>query len=325
VTARRTLLAALGAGALVVALSSFAQQPAKIPRLSYIAFGKGPETEAFVRALHELGYIEGRNIIVDYRFAEGHEDRLPSLVQELTGLHPNALVAADPPSFRAAIRGAGKIPPIVTRFSSDPVASGFAASLAHPGGNVTGVFSLYSDLAGKRVEILKEAVPSLSRAMVLLDPHDERSAAGYARTKRLAHRLGVETIPAEASSADKLERAFERAQRAKANGMLVIRAPLFVGNTASIARLAARFRLPAIYDDARYVDAGGLMSYGSNVASLAGRLAVYADKILKGARPSDLPIEQPETVELVVNMKTAKALGINIPQLILVRADRVIE
>ena len=199
-----------------------------------------------------------------------------------------------------------------------------AASLARPGGNVTGVFSLYSELIEKRLELLKEAVPAVSRVMVLFAPN-------YADLKRLESResaartLGLNLIPVEARSAGDFESAFKRATHERANGLLVLRAPLMIDNVAQIASLAAKFRLPAIYDDVRYTNAGGLMSYGANLPDLYRRTATYVDKILKGAKPGNLPIEQPTKIEMVVNMKTAKALGIKIPGSILVRADKVIE
>ncbi len=321
---RRKFIVTFGLSVLAAPLVSFAQQPAKIPHIGYLVLNDRPELKAaFRQGLSELGYVEGRNIIVEYRNAGGSEERLPALATELVRLNVDILVAPDPPSYRAAMN-ATKTIPIVIRSSSDPVATGIVASLAHPGGNVTGVFSLYSELTEKRLELLKEAVPAVSRVMVLFAPN-------YAEMKRLKSResaaltLGLNLLPVEARSAGDFESAFKRAARERANGLLVLRAPLMLANRAQIASLAAKARLPAIYDDVAYTEAGGFMSYGANLPELYRHTATYVDKILKGAKPGELPIEQPTKFELMINMKTAKAMGIRIPQSILVRADRVIE
>lgn len=321
---RRKLIVSLGAGALVAPFGSFGQQPAKLPRIGYLVIADSPElNNAFRQGLHELGYVEKQTILVESRNAGGSEERLPALAAELLRLNVEIIVAPDPPSFRAAMN-VTKVVPIVMRASRDPVAEGVAASLAHPGGNVTGVFSLYSELNEKRLELLKEAVPAVSRVMVLFDPN-------YASMKRLqstenaAHKLGLNLVPMEVRSTGDFESAFKRASRQRVNGVLVVRAPLMIANAAQIARLAAKFRLPAVYDEGRYTNAGGLMSYGAHLQDLYRRTATYVDKILKGAKPGDLPIEQPTRFELIVNIKTAQALGIEIPNSILVQATKVIE
>ena len=324
---RRAFLIALGASALATPLAVIAQQqPTKIPRVGYLVFGRPAQRlhEAFRQGLRELGYVEGRNIIVEYRFAEGKVERLQELAEELVRLKVDVIVAPDPPSFHAAMK-ATKTIPIVMRSSFDPVASGIVASLAHPGGNVTGVFSLYSELNGKRMELLKEAVPTTSRVMVLLNSQSADAKMELGIAEGAARSLGLHLLPQEVRSAGDFENAFKAATRERANGLLVLRSPLTLANAARIASLAAKARLPAIYDDVPYMEAGGLMSYGSNLPELYRHTATYVDKILKGAKPSDLPVEQPTKLELVINLKTAKTLGIKIPNSILVRATKVIE
>jgi len=320
---RRKLLVAIGAGALAAPLA-FAQQPAKIPRVGYLVLREAGLQGKFQQGLRDLGYVEGRNIVVEYRSAGGKEERLPALAAELVGLKVDVLVAPDPPSYTAAIK-ATKTIPIVIRASGDPVAAGLVASLAHPGGNVTGVFTLYTELNGKRLELLKEAVPGTSRVMVLWNHWSAEAKSSLETVERAARTLGLQLVPVEVRGAGDFEAAFKTAARERANALLVLRAPLIVSNAALIAGLAAKARLPAMYDEAGYTEAGGLMSYGASLPELYRHTATYVDKILKGAKPADLPVEQPTKFEMVVNMKTAKALGIKIPNSILVRADRVIE
>ena len=324
---RRKLLVAWGAGAFAAPLASFGQQQgARIPRVGYLGLNAGRELDGFRQGMRELGYVEGRTIIVDYRLPNEGEnaERLSAMTAELVRLKADVLVAGNPPSLRALMQ-ATKTIPIVMRSSSDPVASGIVASLARPGGNVTGVISLYTELNGKRMELLKEAVPAVSRLMMLLDPQSPESNNRLRAEQTAARALGLHLLPFEISRADRFENAFRAAARERANGLLVIRAPIMVQNRTRIAALAAGARLPAVYDEIAFAEAGGLMSYGANLMELHRLLATYVDKILKGAKPGDLPIEQPTKFELVVNMKTAKLLGLTIPQSILVRADRVIE
>lgn len=312
---RRTLVIALGAGLLTAPFGAFAQQsPGKTPRIGYLALrGSTGRFTAFRQGLAELGYVEGKTIIIERRSAEGRAERLPGLAAELAGLKVDVLVALDPRSSGAAISATRTIP-IVMRTSLDPVAAGIVASLAHPGGNVTGLFSLYSELNGKRLELLKQAFPTISRVMLLWDP----TWSGEQDRLRVA-------LPAPVTKAGDFESAFKTAAHERAGGLLVLRTPLMVMNTALIIKLAASARLLAIYDEAAYVEAGGLMSYGASLTEIDRRAAYYVDKILKGAKPGDLPIEQPTKFELVVNMKTAKALGIKFPNTILLRVDKVIE
>lgn len=322
---RRKLVIALGACALTAPFGAFAQKPAKIPRIGFLVFNElGGRGTLFQQGLFELGYVEGRNIHVEYRSAESKEDRLAMLAVELVSLNLDVFVALDPPSYRAAIK-ATKTIPIVIRASTDPVAEGIAASLAHPRGNVTGVFSLYSELIGKRMELLKETVPKVSRLLVLWDPQyaDAKEQLGSAESAARAY--GLRPLSAAVHSDSDFDSAFKSATRERANALLVLRTPLMVRNRARIAGLAAKARLPAVYDDVAYAQAGGLMSYGASLNEMYRHSATYVDKILKGAKPGDLPIEQPTKFELVINMKTAKVLGIKIPDSILLRADKVIE
>lgn len=321
---RRVFVLGLAGFTSTASLISFAQPSGKVPLVCYLGFGAGPET-AFRQGLRELGYVEGKNILVEYRFAESRDERLAPLAAQITRLNPDVLVAADPPSLSAAWKATRSIP-IVMRASTDPVATGIAKTLAHPGGNVTGMFSLYSSLTGKRMEILKETVPSVSRVMVLFDPREPQARPRLEEMRVLAKKLGMQLLPKEVRAKEEFDQTFAAAKREKADGLLLIRAPLLAGaNKSPIANLAAKYALPAVYDEDQYVRDGGLLSYGADLRDISKRLAFYVDKILKGAKPGDLPIEQPTKFELVINLKTAKALGLKIPQTVLLRADQMIE
>ncbi len=320
---RRHLLGTFAACAMARPLAVFSQQPGKIPRIGYLAHDAGPE-KVFAQKLRELGYIEGRNIIVEYRIATGMRERLPEYAAEMARSNVDVIVAPDPVSFRAAIK-ATKTIPIVIRTNSDPVAAGMAASLAHPGGNVTGVFSLYTELYGKRMELLKELAPATNRIVMLLDGGFPNSKNLYAIADQAARALGLVLQPVDVRSVEDINNAAPAIARLRSQGLMAIRAPVIHENAGALAALAMKTRLPAIFEDTAYVDAGGLMSYGADPLAQYGLTAVYVDKILKGARPGDLPIQQPTTFELVINRKTANALGIKIPQSILVQAAKVIE
>lgn len=322
---RRVLLACFALASAPIA--ALAQRPAGPPRVGYLVFGARAQGlhEAFIQGLRDLGYVEGRNIVVEYRFADRSRERLKKLAEELVRLEVDVIVAPDPPSYRAAMN-ATKTIPIVIRASYDPVADGVVASLSRPGGNVTGVFSLYSDLIGKRLEILKEVIPSTSRVLTL---YDSRGGPAAAVALDIAHKaaapLGMRLLSKNVHSAADLPAAFHAGAGEHADGLLVLRAPLFVETTAQIARLAATTRLPAVYDEAAYPDAGGLMSYGPSIRGLYRQTAKYVDRILRGARPADLPVEQPTELEFIVNVRAARALGLTIDPSVLLRADRVIE
>jgi putative tryptophan/tyrosine transport system substrate-binding protein len=303
-----------------------AQQPTKIARIGYLNPGdpvsRAYRTEAFRQRLKELGYIEGKNIIIEYRFAEARSERLPELARDLVRLKVDIIFAGGHPATEAA-KNATQTIPIVTS-SQDPVSSGFVAGLPRPGGNITGLTNLTSELVGKRLELLKEVIPQLSRVAVLWTPSHPASTI-WKRTEVAAQSLGVQLQAAEIRERDDLEVAFVAIKRERAEALLMLRNPLVNDLTKRIANLAGNSRLPAIYDEKRFPQLGGLMSYGSDLADQDRRAAIYIDKILKGAKPADLPIERPTKFELVINLKTAKALELKIPAHLLMEADKVIE
>jgi putative ABC transport system substrate-binding protein len=321
-------ISALALGALLFALCSpvEAQQPTKIARIGYLSPGdpvsRVYRIEAFRQGLKELGYIEGKNIIIEYRFAEARMERLPELAGELIGLKVDIIFAQALPSTEAA-KNATQMIPIVTS-SQDPVRSGLVAGLPRPGGNITGLANLTSELVGKRLELLKEVIPQLSRVAVLWTPSTPESTT-WRRTEVAAQSLGVQLQAAEVRERDDLEPAFTAIKRERAEALFMIRSPIVNDLAKRIANLAANSRLPAIYDEKRFPQLGGLMSYGTDLADVDRRAAIYIDKILKGAKPADLPIERPTKFELVINLGTAKALGVKIPAHLLMEAERVIE
>jgi putative ABC transport system substrate-binding protein len=295
-------------------------------RIGYLSVGdpvsRDYRIEAFRQGLKELGYIEGKNIIIEYRFAEARPGRLPELARDLVRLKVDIIFAGGHPATEAA-KNATQTIPIVTS-SQDPVSSGFVAGLARPGGNITGLTNLTSELVGKRLELLKEVIPQLSRVAVLWTPSHPASTI-WKRTEVAAQSLGVQLQAAEIRERDELEPAFVAIKRERAEALVMLRNPLVNDLIKRIANLAAGSRLPAIYDEQRFPELGGLMSYGTDLADVDRRAAIYIDKILKGAKPADLPIERPTKFELVINLKTAKALGLKIPAHLLMEADGVIE
>jgi putative tryptophan/tyrosine transport system substrate-binding protein len=323
---RRTFALALGSLFLTTFHLAQAQQPRKMARIGYLNPGdpisRVYRTEAFREGLKELGYIEGRNIIIEYRFAEARSERLPELARDLVGLKVDIIFAGGGPATKAA-KNATELIPIVTS-SQDPVGQGFVASLPRPGGNITGLTNLTSELVGKRLELLKEAIPQLSRVAVLWTP-DHPAATTWKRTELAAQSLGVQLQAAELRVRDDLEPAFAAIKRERAEALFMIRSPIVNDLTKRIVSLAAESGLPAIYDDKRFPQLGGLMSYGTDLADLDRRAAIYIDRILKGAKPADLPIERPTKFELVINLKTTKALGLKIPAHLLMEADEVID
>ncbi|MBI4636810.1 MAG: ABC transporter substrate-binding protein [Candidatus Rokubacteria bacterium] len=310
----------------VMPLAAEAQHVGKRPRIGYLSLQSPaePRSRAFQEGLRELGYIDGQNVTIEYRWARHDEGRLGFFAKELIQLKVDVIVALEPPGARVAQRSTKTIP-IVIRSTDDPVEAGFVTSLARPGGNVTGLSSISVELEAKRLELLAELVPGISRIAVLRNPGGPIAASSSARIERAARALRLHLQSLEARRAEDLEQAFAAAARGHAEALLVIRDPLFMANLTRIAQLAVRHRLPATFDDRELPQAGGLMSYGANLSDLYRRAAVYVDKILKGANPGDLPVEQPTKFELVINMKTAKALGLKIPPLLLLRADQVIE
>ena len=302
------------------------QQPKKIHRLGLLlAFSpnESADVNAFRQGLTALGYIEGKNIAIEYRYAEGKLDRLPALAAELVGLKVDVIVALNPPSARAA-KNATKTIPIVMRSTDDPVTTGLVASLARPGGNITGLTSISTDLIGKRLEILKEAVPQAHVIAVLRNPTAPDAALKWNEAEVAGRALGLQFYSVEVKAPADFESAFKTATTAHSRALIALRNPLIVNNRKRIADLAIKSTLPAMYDDREFVDAGGLMSYGADLTDLHRRSAIYVDKILKGAKPADLPVERPMKFEFIVNLNAAKQIGLTIPPNVLARADRVI-
>jgi len=327
-TRREFLLAAAAWPALAWTGSVRAQAPAKVRRIGFLSPFSPSNAElwhqAFRQGLHDLGWVEGKNISIEYRYAEARSDRLPELAADLVRLNVDIIVTSVSPDAVAA-KNATKAIPIVMAAPGDPVALGLVESLARPGGNITGLSQISPELVGKRLELLKGLVPKLSRVAVLWNPPSKISAISWKEIQLPARELGLQLHSMEVRSASDFDKAFEDATRARAGALAVMPDPLFGGNLKRIADLAAKNRLPSIYHISEFADSGGLVTYGPDRSDMFRRAATYVDKILKGAKPGDLPIEQPTKFELVVNMKTAKALGIEIPQSVLVRADRVIE
>ena len=283
--------------------------------------------EAFRQGLRDLGYVEGRNVVIEYRDAEGKHERLPALAAELVALKVDVIVAPPTPAALAA-KQVTKTIPIVFAAVSDPVSSGLVTSLARPGGNVTGLSDLTPELVGKCLEQLKQAVPGVSRAAVLWQPgaFGERTEKDLLKAAEVAARaLGVRLQFVEARGPDDFDRAFSKMTSARADALTVLPTAMFVSERRRLVDLAAKNRLPTVFPYRESVDAGGLMSYGPNLADMYRRAATYVDKILKGAKPGDLPVEQPTKFELDINAKTAKALSLTIPQSVLLRADQVIQ
>jgi putative ABC transport system substrate-binding protein len=327
---RRVFVGTLAGGLLAAPLAAEAQQAAKIARIGYLTLNlaAAPHVrEAFLQGLRDLGYVEGRNVVIEYRDAEGKVERLPALAAELVALKVDVILAGGTPQALAAKQATRTIP-IVFASSPDPVGSGLVTSLARPGGNVTGLSFLAPELVGKRLEQLKQALPGVSRVAVLWQPggQGERTEKDMLKEAEVAARaLGVRPQFVEARGPADIDRAFSDMTRARAGALTVLSTPMFVSERRRLVDLAAKNRLPTVFSFREYVDAGGLMSYGPNLADLFRRAATYVDKILKGAKPADLPVEQPTKFDLVINLKTAKALGLTIPPSLLGRADEVIQ
>jgi putative ABC transport system substrate-binding protein len=328
---RRRFLAG-SAGFLATPLGmAAAQSSEKVPRVGYISPGSSSDPmrlrrfEAFRQGLRELGYVEGQNIVLEPRWAEGQYARYPALAADLVRLKAGVIVAVG----RAATKAAKEVTrtiPIVMSVVIDPIGSGLVASLARPGGNVTGLTIMASDLVGKQFEVLKEVVPKVSRVALLLNPDNPGSAPQLREAEAAARALGVRLQTLEARGPQEIDSAFAAMTRERAGALVILNdAILGLNQGKQIAELAAKSRLPAVQGLPEYADLGGLMAYGANLLELERRAATFVDKILKGAKPADLPVEQPSKFELVINLQTAKALGLTIPQSLLRRADRVIE
>ncbi|HKQ25606.1 MAG TPA: ABC transporter substrate-binding protein [Burkholderiales bacterium] len=325
---QRRLLLAVALNLAVATTCAWAQPTNKVPVVGYLRLAGDPDDPvimAWRKGLRELGYVEGRTIRVELRTAQGNPDRLQSLADELVQLKADVIVGTNPLAAQALRRATSTVPIVVALF--DPVANGLVTNLAHPGGNVTGLSSLSTELFSKRLQLLKETNPRLARVAVLWNPATPPTPlqAGMVDVlKEAARSLSVELKFVLAKTPEEFDLAFLAVSRAQSQALYLHENPLYYVHRVTLAKLALNARLPAIYASRTFADEGGLMSYGANYADQMRRAAVYVDKILKGAKPGDLPIEQPTKFELVVNLKTAKALGIEFPQSILLRADEVI-
>jgi len=322
----KTFCLGLGAMLFALCLSAEAQQAPKVPRIGYLS-GTGPKAPTVVgfrRGLRDLGYIEGENILIEYRDIGVTQDRIPSLVAELVQLKVDVLVVSTGSTIRAA-KQATKTIPIVMMTTEDPVATGLIDTLARPGGNITGLTLLTRELSGKRIELLKEMVPTISRVGYLLpDSSDARIRFKEYEAAARALKITLESLELQRQNPD-FEGAFQAAVKGRVSALITARNALLVVNRKQIADLAIKNRLPSMSERNDMVEAGGLVSYGTNEAENYRRAALYVDKILKGVKPADLPVEQPTKFELVINLKTAKQIGLTIPQSVLFRADRVIK
>jgi putative tryptophan/tyrosine transport system substrate-binding protein len=299
-----------------------AQPTSKIPRIGIIAPGKSPQLEALRQGLRDFGYTEGQNLLIDYRYVEGKRDRIPELVAELLDLKIDIIVPMGP--LTPVVAKIVKSIPVVFGTSSDPVEAGIVASLARPGGNATGMTFFASVLAGKRVELLKEAVPTTTRLGVLANPDHAGEAVEFAETQAAAAIMSISVRRHTAQVADDFARAFSAIAKERANGLITFPDALTLAHRKEVAEFAANQRLASLGGWSEFADAGGLMTYGPNLSDSFRRVALYVDKIVKGAKPADLPVEQPTKFELVINLKTAKQIGLTIPPNVLARADRVI-
>jgi putative tryptophan/tyrosine transport system substrate-binding protein len=326
----RILVDALPALILTTIHLAIAQQPAKIPRVGILFIGgrDQPHLEALKQGLRERGYTEGQNIVLEYRYAEGKVDRLPSLAAELVQLKVDVIVTTSGNSARAATE-ATKTIPIVLTTGADPVKTGLAESLAKPGGNVTGFSIIEEDLSGKRVEILKETFPKMTRVAYLWNPVAVAYPAGgnlsYDQVQKATKAVGVELLSYKVSSLAEIEKAFADMPKVRPYALLVLQSPLMTLNSKKIVELALKQRLAGMYPTRQFAEEGGLMAYGPLIGDLYRRAAIYIDKILKGAKPAELPVEQPMKFEFVINLKTAKQIGLTIPPNVQVRADKVIK
>jgi ABC-type uncharacterized transport system substrate-binding protein len=323
----RTPIWVLATLLLITGSLAHAQQPQKIPRIGYLVTSgdptnPGPSVDAFRQGLQDLGYVEGKNILVEYRYVEGKSDRIPSFVAEFKQLKVDVLVVTNPPSIRTA-KEATKTIPIVMVSSADPVATGIIDSLARPGGNITGLTRLTRELSGKRLELVKEVIPGATRVGILWAQGPSANFKQYEPAAR-ALKIQLQSLEIRGAYPD-LEGAFRDATKARANALITVATATLYAYQKQIADFATKNRLPSMFERSDWVTAGGLMSYSANDAESFKRAAVYVDKILKGGKPADIPVEQPTKFELVINLKTAKQIGLTIPPNVLARADKVIK
>jgi putative tryptophan/tyrosine transport system substrate-binding protein len=327
---RRTFLSGLTLGMLSAPLAVEAQRAPKVPKVGYLSIGsasdprRGALLDAFQRGLRGLGYVEGKNILIEVRFAEGSYDRLPNLAAELVRLKVDIILAYSTPATEAAKNATAAIP-IVMSGVVDPLRTGLVAGLGRPGGNVTGLSLMAPEIIGKQMQLLKELIPKVARVAVLWNPTNPSNVPQLREAQVAAQALGLRLQSWEVRSPNDLDPAFAAMTREHAGAVIILVDGVFIDNRTRIVRLAEKARLPAVYGLREYVEGGGLMFYGADPADLNHRAALFVDKILKGAQPADLPVEQPVKFELAINAKTAKALGLSIPTPVLTRADQVIE
>jgi putative ABC transport system substrate-binding protein len=324
---RRTFLATAGAGLLAVPLGGFAQQPGKIYRVGFLWDSPAalPDAmEAFRRGLRDLGWVEGKNLVIEYRWGEGRPERIQEQARELVKLKVDVIVSPSSIYTGAARRATSTIP-IVFMSHADPEGSGHVASLARPGGNATGLSIMMTETNAKLLEVFSEAVPGLTRVAVMWDPATPSHRPGLEAVKGAAEKLHLQLLSLPVGSTAEFESAFASAVREKAGGMLLLSTPLYIAEAKRLAGLGLQYKLPTACGPRSHADAGALLSFGPDRADLWRRGAVYVDRILKGAKPADLPVEQPVKFELVINLETAKALGLTIPRAMLVRSDSLIQ
>lgn len=323
---RKFLIGIAGASILEASPAARAERDGKTRRIGYLSLraGPGPLDEEFLNALRELGYVEGRNLKIEYRWAADKEERLPALAAELVQLNVEVIVTSATPAISAAKRATSTIP-IVMQSAADPIGSGFVTNLAHPDSNVTGMTILSTELAAKRLQLMQELVPRSKRTALLAIDNAFATPLLIDAVRAATRQLQLDLIVQLVKNDEDLPRAFEAFERAGAQSLIVQTAPFFAARREKIAELSARRRLPAMYETQAYVDAGGLIAYGPDGVQLFRRSALFVDKILNGAKAGDLPIEQPTKFELAINLRTARALGLTIPQPLLARADAVIQ
>ncbi len=318
------LVVTLALSLIVAPLAADAQPRQRVARIGFLGTAPSPPLDAFREGLRELGWVEGQNLIIEYRWMQGRPERLPELAAELVRPNVDVILAVASTQVEPAKRATSTIP-IVFAAHADPVGLGHVASLARPGGNITGVSQLLTELSAKELQLLKEAVPTATRIAVLWNSTTPSHGPALKATEEAGRVLGVQLHPVEASTVDQFEAAFAAMSQARVQALLVIASPLSFVQRSRLAELALKHRLPGMFGFRENADAGGLMSYGPNINEMFRRAATYVDKILRGAKPGDLPVEQPTKFELVINLKTAKALGLTIPQSVLIRADEVIQ
>ena len=328
---RRNFLAALGAGTLVAPLRAIAQSQGRVHRIGFLAARSRSTTsnpdvfyDAFVNGMRDLGYIDGKNMVIEWRYADGNRERLPELAAELVRMNP-AVIVTHGTEPGLAMQKATRTIPVVLTTSSDPVGSRLIASLGRPSGNITGISDMSGDLGPKRLELLKAMVPATTRVAVVTNPANDNHQLYFRDIQAAGQKLGVTAINVGARSVQDFERGFEMMTKDRTDGVIVPNDSFFIGQRKLLASLALKHRLPSVFGAREHVASGGLISYGARLTDSSRRAATYVDKILKGAKPQDLPVEQPTTFELIINRNTASALGLTISREMQFRADEVIE